>query len=211
MPRCRLCRSTACVPAGQCAGRELLHCPACGLVFVPKAQWLSVAAERERYAHHDNTAANEGYVRFLGEVADLACAHLGPGGRVLDFGSGPNAVLTGLLRARGHACVAYDPVYGVGADALADRYDAVVACEVIEHLREPRAELARITACLRPGGSVVVRTRCYPSVAEIPSWWYARDLAHINFFGARTLDVGARLCGLSCRRTSAPDIFVWSP
>jgi hypothetical protein len=189
----------------------LRSCPDCGLVFVPEADWLPVAAERARYAHHDNTAANAGYVRFLGEVADVVCGLVGPGARILDFGSGEHAVLAGLLAQRGRACAAYDPLYGIGADALSARYDAIVLCEVIEHLRDLRGEIERIGACRAPGSVVVVRTRCYPSLAELPTWWYARDGTHIHFFAPRTLACAARLCGLACRSTPSPDVFVWSP
>jgi SAM-dependent methyltransferase len=171
---------------------------------------MTVEDERARYAHHDNTPTNEGYVRFLGQVADVVEGLVGPGMRILDFGSGQNAVLAGLLRARGHDCTAYDPLYGLGASALQATYDAIVVCEVIEHLRDPRGELRSLAACLAPAGRLVVRTRCYPSLDELGSWWYARDATHLNFFARRTLEVAAGLCGLSCRNTHQPDIFVWS-
>jgi hypothetical protein len=178
-------------------------------VSVPEAYWLSPNDECARYAHHDNTVANPGYLRFLGEVAEVVCETTAPGTRVLDFGSGENAVLTALLRERGRDCVAYDPLYGIGPDALAARYDAIVVCEVIEHLRELRAELAKLAGCLRMGGHIVIRTRCYPSLTEIPSWGYARDPTHLNFFAERTLSIAAHQLGLGCRTTGAPNIFLW--
>jgi 2-polyprenyl-3-methyl-5-hydroxy-6-metoxy-1,4-benzoquinol methylase len=187
--------------------RALVHCRDCGLVSVPEAHWLTVDEERARYVHHDNTATNAAYVRFLGQVADV----VGSGARILDFGSGENQVLARLLRDRGYDCIAYDPLYGMGGDALQDRYDAIVLCEVIEHLRDLRAELARLAECLRPAGSIVVRTQCYPSVAELPTWWYARDATHINFFAPAALEVAASLCDRVCQRTSEPDISVWRP
>jgi hypothetical protein len=208
---CPLCRSFGCTDAGRSLERELLHCPDCGLVFVPESRWLTVEAERARYAHHDNTATNEGYARFLGEVADVVCGLTLPGARVLDFGSGEHAVLAGLLLQRGREGVAHDPLYDIGPDALRARYDAIVLCEVIEHLRDLRAELSNIVTCLAPGARVVVRTRCYPSIAELPSWWYARDPTHIRFFASRTLELAARLCGLRSRPTPLADVFVWSP
>jgi hypothetical protein len=195
---------------GRSLDRGLVHCPACGLVFVPESQWTSVDDERARYAHHDNTPANEGYVRFLGEVADVVCGLVGAGACILDFGSGQAAVLAALLRERGRDCTAYDPLYGIGPDALAGRYEVIVLCEVIEHLRDLRSELTRLGGCLCPGGRVVVRTRCYPSLAELPSWWYARDPTHINFFTERTLEVAAGLVGLRCQRANPADLFIWS-
>ncbi len=204
---------------------------------MPEAEWVSIDDERVRYGHHDNTRENAGYVRFLGEVAEVVGGIAPVSARILDFGSGENAVLAHLLRDQGHDCAAYDPLYGIGAEMLADsrwrsralpggaetregvetlpglprQYDVIVLCEVIEHLRDLRDELARIRACLAPGGRVVVRTQCYPSLAALPTWWYARDATHINFFAPATLDVAAALCGLVSRGTAAPDIVVWQP
>lgn len=205
-----MCLASACVLAGRNKHRAFIHCPICGLVFVPREFWLNANEERARYAHHDNSPSNEGYVKFLGQVADVAVG-LGTGpARVLDFGSGENEVLAEILRLRGFDCVAYDPLYGTGRSALRDRYDVVVLCEVIEHLRDLRAEILSLKECLGPAGRIVVRTQCYPSVAGVTSWWYARDATHLNFFAEQTLEFAAGLCGLRCLRTSEPDIFVWA-
>jgi hypothetical protein len=180
------------------------------LVFVPRKFWLGADEERARYAHHDNSPSNAGYVKFLGQVADVV-AEIGSGrARVLDFGSGDRAVLAEILRQRGFDCVAYDPLYSTDRSALRERYDVVVLCEVIEHLRDLRAEMLSLRECLIPGGHVVVRTQCYPSVAGVTSWWYARDATHLNFFAERTLECAARLCGLRGLRKAEPDIFVWT-
>lgn len=207
---CKLCLASACVPAGRNKHRAFAHCPGCGLVSVPREFWLGEDEERARYAHHDNSPSNDGYLKFLGQVADVV-TELGAGrARVLDFGSGENAMLGNLLRQRGLHCVAYDPLYGKGRRALCDHYDVVVLCEVIEHLRDLRAEILSLKECLGPGGRIVVRTQCYPSVADVTSWWYARDATHLNFFAKRTLEYAAGLCGLRCLGTAEPDIFVWT-
>jgi hypothetical protein len=206
---CRLCLTPGCRPAGKNKHRDFLHCPSCGLVFVPQTQWLTVADERARYAHHDNSESNPGYVRFLGEVADVVRVVAKPGARVLDFGAGENAVLAGQLRRLGYASEAYDPLYDLGGDALSGEYAVVILCEVIEHLRDLRDELSAVNKCRGPGGAIVVRTQCYPSVEAVPDWWYARDATHINFFAPRTLAVAADLCGLACEPTARPDITLW--
>jgi SAM-dependent methyltransferase len=198
------------VPVGRNKHKEFVHCPNCGLVFVPREFWLSADEERARYAHHDNSPSNAGYVKFLGQVADVV-AEIAPGGaRVLDFGSGEHALLTEILRQRGFDCVAYDPLYDTGRSALLLRYDVVILCEVIEHLRDLRAEVLALKECLAPGGRIVVRTQCYPSVAGVASWWYARDATHLNFFAEPTLNFAAGLCGLRGLSTARPDIFVWT-
>ena len=177
---------------------------------MPTDFWVSESDERARYAHHDNSLSNQGYVKFLGQVADVVAGLGTAKARVLDFGSGENAVLVNLLRQRGFDCAAYDPIYGLGQTALRDRYDIVILCEVIEHLRDVRGEMRLLKDCLGPAGRVVVRTQCYPSVAAVPTWWYARDATHLNFFSQRTLEFAASLCSLRSLRTGEPDIFVWA-
>jgi hypothetical protein len=206
---CKLCLADGCVDAGKNKHRTFLHCPSCDLVYVPAQQWVPPDAERTRYAHHDNSEANAGYVQFLGQTAEVVAGMARPGARILDFGAGEHAVLTGLLRQRGFDCVAYDPLYDLGTATLGERHDVVILCEVIEHLRELREEVTALGRYLAPDGCVVVRTQCYPSVAELPAWWYARDATHINFFAPQTLAFAASLCGLRCESTAHSDITVW--
>lgn len=207
---CRLCLAPGCQPAGRNKHRAFSHCSTCGLVFVRPCDWVTAADERTRYAYHDNSESNPGYVGFLGEVADVVTELAKAGARILDFGAGENAVLTRLLRRRGYDCAPYDPLYELGIGALSGRYDVVVVCEVIEHLRDLRREVVALGEALAPDGCIVVRTRCYPSVAAIPDWWYARDATHINFFAPDTLAVAAGLCGLRCEATAHSDIVVWA-
>lgn len=176
---------------------------------MPPEDWVTRNDERARYDHHDNQESNRGYVDFLSQVADVVAQVAKPPAPVLDFGAGENAVLTGLLRGRGYDCTAYDPLYGLGQAALAGHYQVIVLCEVIEHLRDLRDEILALCRCLAPGGSLVVRTRCYPSLGEIPAWWYARDITHINLFSRPTLAVAASLCGLACHDTRHADITIW--
>jgi SAM-dependent methyltransferase len=206
--RCKLCQATSCLHIGQQARRTFIHCPACGLVFVPESEYLTVEGERSRYDRHDNTPSNLGYRRFLSEVADSVVG-LGLGeGTVLDFGAGKHAVLTQLLRERGLRARDYDPLYGRGDDALEERYDLVVLCEVIEHLRDLRSELASLRECLRPAGRVLLRTQIYPAVELIADWWYSRDPTHLNFFGEATMDTVAALLGKTTVTRLAADLFL---
>jgi hypothetical protein len=207
MISCKLCLAAECstlVPRGP---RTFHLCPRCGLVFVPESQWLSVDDERARYRHHNNTIENAGYVGFLNEMVAQAEALSFQSGPILDFGSGENAVLTELLNARGLACTAYDPLYGRAQ--VAGPYALIIICEVIEHLRDLRGELARLHDLLAPDGKILVRTQPYPSVDEIPAWWYSRDPTHLNFFSEDTLAHAAMLIGLSSTRL-IKDTFVWA-
>jgi hypothetical protein len=176
--------------------RRLNRCRHCDLAFVPAEYHLSPAQEKERYALHDNSAGDSGYVRYLSGVADALERELPQNGRILDFGSGPDFVLTRILRQRGYCCEPYDPLYGIGAGALrrGNEYAAVIMCEVIEHLRTPAAELEAIGTVVAPDdGIVVIQTRLYSAETEFPSWWYAQDPTHIAFYSFKTMEYIGRL------------------
>ena len=206
MLTCKLCLASPCRPAGQTLGRRLLHCPACGLGFVPDEHWLSVDDERRRYQFHDNAPGNAGYRRFLGQVTDVVAALTPRPTSILDFGSGELAVLTGLLIDRGHACTAYDPLYGLGSPA--GTYNLVILCEVLEHLRDLRGELHALRGRLARDGRVLVRTQPYPAVDEIPAWWYSRDSTHINFAAPETFTAMLPLLNLTRVERPADDLFL---
>jgi hypothetical protein len=166
-------------------------------VWVAAAEHLSPAAEQDRYARHHNAATDSGYVAYLSAVVDTVLAVAGPElGPTLDFGCGEHAVLTGLLRRRGIDCTPYDPLYGIGGDAPGRTYRTIVACEVVEHFRDPRAEFARLGRLLAPGGRLVIRTGLVTPAVDLATWWYARDPTHIAFYRVETIDAAARSLGL---------------
>jgi hypothetical protein len=207
MIECKLCQVPGCSRIPSCRRRTFLHCSACGLVFVPASEWLTIEAERARYDHHDNTRMNPGYLRFLDEVvAQVEALQVGTAS-ILDYGCGGQAVLTGLLRDKGMSCIGYDPIYG--RDQLGGPHALVILCEVIEHLRDLRGELARVGRLLGPGGRVLLRTRLHPGIAAMADWWYARDATHINFIGEETLARAAGLAGCNTVVRVAGDMFVW--
>jgi hypothetical protein len=195
--------------AGSFNKRRFFLCPACGLISVPAEDHLGADEERSRYALHDNDADNDGYNRYLGELVQVII-NRGPAEAVLDFGCGRSAVLTGLLNVRGYCCTAYDPLYGIGADAVAATYDRVILSEVIEHVRDLPGEIALLGRVARRSGEIVVRTKLYPSVGGFAGWWYKNDTTHINFFSHDAMEVLAERLG---RRVEivAPDIFVLVP
>jgi hypothetical protein len=211
--------------------RPFYLCPDCGLISVPAEYHLSVADELSRYALHDNTLSNHGYVDFLSEIADVAAGVASGMARgrqsvndpreqpvkLLDFGCGKEAALCRLIMRRGIGidCRPYDPLYdGLRlTDAAVDKYDIVVACEVVEHLRDIEGELRLMRGLLYDGGAIILRTRLYDDAGVVVSafqdWWYAHDPAHINFFSRKTLARVALITDKRIEETGHRDIFIF--
>jgi SAM-dependent methyltransferase len=75
------------------------------------------------------------------------------------------------------------------ADLCADSFDVVTLWDVIEHLADPAAELARARALLRPGGWLVVHTMDIDApIARLMGrrWPWLMEM-HLYYFSAGTL------------------------
>ena len=190
---CPLCQATDAVPIHADLSREYWQCIVCSLIFVPARFFIPHDKELARYNLHKNSADQSAYCRYLNTFAEELnrIPLLRPS--VLDFGSGPNAVLTELLNKRGHVCTAYDPLYKIGNDAFKQTYDVVLICEVIEHLHSLNDELLRIKSVLNPGGYIIVRTALFKgAVAEFGTWFYKNDSTHIRFFSDKAFGALAK-------------------
>jgi hypothetical protein len=209
MPACRLCLNDKCSLLHKDEQREYLLCPECGFVFVPENQHLSLDAEKARYALHENTADNADYISYLNDVADEITRMVsGSNPSILDFGCGEHAVLTRIFKSRGLACSAYDPLYAIGQDAFLKTYDTIVLCEVLEHLRDMPAEIARIRKALKKKGHVFIRTALYDDGGLFADWWYKNDPAHISFFSKKTIQVFADKLGIKILYCKSPSILM---
>lgn len=107
--------------------------------------------------------------------ARFASRHLRPGGRVLDVGCGDGSIAEGVVeRAGAYLGIDVSPLaiaaarrrlpaarFAVrGIEDLGDEapFDLVMAFEVVEHLADPQAALARISELLSPRGVLVLST-----------------------------------------------------
>lgn len=187
---CPLCGNTV-FPDGRAWGRGIRRCGICDLRSVAPDHWLSPAQEVARYQLHRNRLDDAGYVRFLMPVIDCLKRH-GVEGRVLDYGCGPEPVLTELLKGAGFDASGCDPNFaggagGSGGGALpVQGFDAVVSTEVFEHFRAPASEMDRLVSLLRPGGLLVVMTALVTEATRMESWHYANDATHIVFYTEAT-------------------------
>jgi O-antigen biosynthesis protein len=154
-------------------------------------------------------------------------AAVGTGRRVLDAGCS-SGYLAEPLRDRGNTIVGLelDPIAAREAEAFCERvlvgdvetmelplepgsFDVVLCGDLVEHLRDPAATLARLRPFLRPGGRLVVST---PNVANWAvrlsllggRWRYTErgilDRSHTHLFTRATLAETIELAGYRVER-----------
>jgi SAM-dependent methyltransferase len=212
---CLICGATRASHQFTVNGYHVYRCAACGFAFVaptPAAEELAdyyargYAVPLERYA-----AAAE---RNEERIADLE--RWAPGrGRLLEIGASYGHSLA-LARARGWQVegVELSPEaaryarerFGLdvhnadlGAAPLpAGAFDAAMLWHVLEHTRDPKEQLERLRALLRPGGVLGLRV---PNAASLGSrvagrWWpWMCPPAHLWYFSPETLPRLLRVCG----------------
>jgi len=168
--------------------RTYYRCPTCLLVFVLPGQFLSPDEEKAQYDHHENSADDPGYRRFLGRLFDPLSQRLAPNSRGLDFGSGPGPTLSVMFAETGHRMEIYDPFYAPETGPLQRQYDFITTSEVVEHLHHPRRELDRLWSCLSPGGALGIMTKRVGNREEFPHWHYKNDRTHVCFYSLETFE-----------------------
>lgn len=169
------------------AGREYRRCDTCALVFLRPDQRPDASAESARYRLHENELDDPGYLQHLRQLADPMSARLRAGARGLDFGCGPSLALAEIFRARGFPTLSYDPLFHPESSVLEEAYDFITCSEVLEHVHAPAQLFARLDRLLRPGGVLGVMTRLTDDVT-FGTWWYRRDVTHVCFYAAATMD-----------------------
>jgi Methyltransferase domain len=207
---CRLCGSPRCSELHRDKVRPYLQCEFCGLIFVPEGFHVSPAEEKLRYAKHTNYASDRKYVDYLSDIAADILVLPVRSPRILDFGSGPEHVLSDILNGRGAVCVPHDPLYGLDASGSGEKFDIVVLCETMEHIRGLPAEFDLISRLVKPDGYVFVRTQLYDAVPDLRSWWYLVDVTHVNFFCVRTMEKVGELIGKRILSTNVKDTVVFA-
>ena len=183
---CPLCKTADASKIYQDRHRDYFRCQVCNLVFVPSAQFLSAQEEKARYDLHQNSPDDPAYRRFLNRLFLPLQKQLAPRSLGLDFGSGPGPTLSVMFAEVGHVMAIYDRFYARDCSVLTKQYDFITATEVVEHLHNPKRDLDRLWACLRPGGRLGIMTKLALGRAAFARWHYKNDLTHVCFFSRST-------------------------
>lgn len=196
---------------------HLSRCGDCRYVFVVDP-WLDFAAIYDDRYYAGEGADRWVDYRFELEQGDrairyyewhgisrLVAAILGgpdPRRRWLDYGCGNGGLVRHLRNVGAAEAFGYDEgaiteearargIPTLNADGLAaasGTFDVVTAIEVIEHTRDPVAELRRMRGLLRRGGLLYVTTgNAQPYADKLARWRYLLPELHISYFEPGTL------------------------
>ncbi len=186
--------------------KKYYKCPQCWLIYMDKEFFPSSDDEKARYETHNNTLDNQGYVDFLHRMIDPAIPYFLKDMKLLDYGSGPNPVLSQLLKKKSFCCDNYDPFF---ANKLpSGQYDGVFCVETMEHFFNPQKEIETLTNLLAPNGFLFVMTLFWTDINRFTNWFYRRDLTHVCFYHARTFDFIAKKYGFTIKYTDKKRIVI---
>lgn len=167
----------------------LFHeCPNCEFIFKDENQYISETEEIKIYHQHENSLDNIGYVNYLQNFIDQAVMPYKSKGTSLDFGSGPEPVLSILLKNMGYEVDIYDYYFAQDKVYEQKTYDLITSTEVVEHLRDPLPIFNMLSSHLKPQGILSIMTLFYPKDKEtFFDWFYIRDKSHVSFYSPKTM------------------------
>ncbi|MBU0630641.1 MAG: class I SAM-dependent methyltransferase [Candidatus Margulisbacteria bacterium] len=184
---CPLCASIA-VFFQEHQGTVFYKCGGCRSVFRDSENDLTPAEEKKRYDLHCNDPTDPDYREYVSPIITAITERFKPGDRGLDFGSGPGAIVSTLLREKGYDAASYDPFYDDNRELLSRNYDYIACSEVIEHFRSPAKEFANLRKMIKPGGALFCLTRLYEEEIDFSAWFYKNDPTHRFFYSRQALE-----------------------
>lgn len=169
--------------------------------FVSKDETMRVTPDEafKIYNTQKNSIDDQRYVasfhKFLKEAVFPFSNSLKNG---LDFGSGPNPVLSQILtRDYGYDMDVYDLYYAPDRLNIDKKYDLVTSTEVAEHIPEPLNYFRQMKSLLTDTGTLAIMTQFHQNNAlHFSDWHYARDKSHMSFYTEKTMKIIAQKVGL---------------
>ena len=175
--------------------RIYYQCRECSLVFVPPEYLPVPEKEKERYEHHNNNAADPGYIKFLERLYLPLKERIVPGASGLDYGCGPEPVLSGMFRKAGFNMTEYDYFFCPDPSFREGEYDFIAVCETAEHFHHPGKEFRLIWSLLKATGWLGVMTDRDFNRKKFSGWYYKEDSTHVCFYSDETFRYLGRLWG----------------
>jgi len=165
--------------------RKYLLCHNCKLIMADTNTLPSPEQEIRRYSDHQNFSSDKGYSNFLYKIIQPVMDLLVGSEKGLDYGCGPNPVLSEIVRSKGYSCDVYDPFFFPHFPNY--NYDFIFATECFEHFFYPTDDVQKVISLLNPGGILAVMTEIWYNLENFEKWYYIRDFTHVSFYHADTM------------------------
>jgi len=178
---------------------QTYHCKACEFIFKDIDALVSLDKELKVYKQHNNSEENLGYVAMFQDFMDKTfLPYREDISTILDFGSGPNPVLSKVMRDNGFNVEHYDKFFSPQKVYEDKKYDLITSTEVIEHIVDIQEVMTLFSKHLNPNGYLAIMTQFHTNnTEEYLKWWYRRDPTHISFFRPHTFEVLANAYGFT--------------
>lgn len=166
--------------------KQYYQCNNCELYFLDPKLRLNFEEERARYETHNNDITDSRYQKFVTPLLETIIQNVSQNSLGLDFGAGTGPVLSHMLLGLGYKTLLYDPYFHNDKLVLENKYDYIFACEVIEHLYNPRDEFLMLNKALNQGGKFFFMTEILTESIDFSTWYYRKDPTHVVFYSKKT-------------------------
>lgn len=204
---CKICKEESYLLYDKQFDIDYYRCRSCGFIYEDPSSHLKAKQEKEEYDRHNNSIEDEGYVNMFKKFID-AFQPFVTGKRLLEYGSGPEPVLSEVLRREGYNVTSYDPYYLPDETYLDKRYDVITSTEVFEHFVEPLDEFEKLSALLDKDGILAIMTQFPKDDAHFLDWWYRRDPTHISFYTIKSFEYLAKAYDFELLFTNKKDYMI---
>lgn len=180
---CRLCGENA-TPF---FGNEFYQCKVCKGISRKSTSLPDSAKEKNRYDHHQNSP-DDGYIDFISPLIQSILKNISPAKKGLDYGCGPDSVISKILSDKKFQMEKFDPFYENHPEILKTEFDFIVAIEVVEHFHFPKNEFILLKNILNEKGELFIMTHLYDSTINFEKWYYKNDFTHVFFYTRETFE-----------------------
>lgn len=168
-------------------GRDYYRCTHCDAIQMDEKNLLSLDQEKNRYQLHNNDVHDVNYQKFVSPITSYVLDNFNKNNIGLDFGAGPGPVISKVLTDHKYNIKQYDPYFHPHEHLLNEKYDYVIACEVIEHFNKPKSAFSLLNQVLKNEGSWIFMTELYHDDIDFSQWYYKNDETHVFFYTKKTL------------------------
>ena len=183
---CPLCGAEA-KPFCETLGRDYFECGRCRAILLDPEMYVAPDDEVYRYETHNNDVDDPRYQNFVQPLVDVVTKYYPAGSHGLDYGAGTGPVAAKLLRDREYTVTTYDPYFDDDAAAFHQKYDFIIASEVVEHFHHPAKEFRLLKGLLKPDGHLACMTLRDTDDITFDGWHYAHDETHVIFYREETV------------------------